>query len=108
MSMLRKLSPVYYCIKTNVSRIVNPLAKFTRDEVIRNVEGFVEEKGMADIAHLLRKGALVARDPTAFDSIEDLDDEERAALQNEVSHKWHQPRALYLTVVLCSVAAAVQ
>jgi hypothetical protein len=25
--MLRKLSPVYYCIKTNVSRIVNPLAK---------------------------------------------------------------------------------
>ena len=87
---------------------MNPLAKLTRDEVIRNVDEFAEERGMTDIAHLLRKGALVARDPPAFESIEELDGDERAALQNEVVHKWHQPRALYLTVILCSVAAAVQ
>ena len=59
---------------------MNPLAKFTREEVIHHVDSFAEEKGMTDIAHLLRKGALVARDPPAFEYIEELDDGERAAL----------------------------
>jgi hypothetical protein len=86
---------------------VNPLAKFTVNEVISNVDDFAEEKGMTDIAHHLRKGALVVRDLSAFDSVEELDDE-RAALQKAVLHKWHQPRALYLSVILCSVATVVQ
>lgn len=57
---------------------------------------------------LLQKGALVAQDPPAFESIEELDDHERDALRNEVLHKWRQPVALYFTVILCSVGAAVQ
>jgi hypothetical protein len=60
---------------------------------------------------LLRKGALVARDPTNYEDIsgdETLDDMEVEALRNEVLHKWRQPIALYFTIITCSVGAGVQ
>lgn len=63
---------------------------------------------MTDLAPLLKKGALVAQDPPAFEQVEELDEEERDALRNEVLHKWRQPGALYFTVILCSIGAAVQ
>lgn len=63
---------------------------------------------MIDIADVLTRGALVAQDPANFDTVESLQDDEREALRNEVLHKWRQPRAMYVTVILCSVGAAVQ
>lgn len=63
---------------------------------------------MADMIPLLKKGALVAQDPPAFEQIQELDEVERDALRNEVLHKWRQPGALYFTVILCSIGAAVQ
>jgi len=63
---------------------------------------------MTEHIPLLKKGALVAQDPPAFEQIHELDDVERDALRNEVLHKWRQPVALYFTVILCSVGAAVQ
>ena len=63
---------------------------------------------MQDMIPLLQKGALVAQDPPAFESIAELDEGERDALRNEVLHKWRQPLALYFTVILCSIGAAVQ
>jgi hypothetical protein len=63
---------------------------------------------MSDILPELRKGALVAQNPPGFESITELEPSEREALRNEVLHKWRQPRALYMTVILCSVGAAVQ
>lgn len=63
---------------------------------------------MVDQIPLLQKGALVAQDPPSFESVEELDEAERDALRNEVLHKWRQPVALYFTVILCSIGAAVQ
>ena len=63
---------------------------------------------MQDMLPLLKKGALVAQDPPAFEQIDELDEVERDALRNEVLHKWRQPTALYFTVILCSIGAAVQ
>ena len=63
---------------------------------------------MSDMIPLLKKGALVAQDPPAFEQIPELDEVERDALRNEVLHKWRQPGALYFTVILCSIGAAVQ
>lgn len=63
---------------------------------------------MQDMIPLLKKGALVAQDPPAFEQIPELDEVERDALRNEVLHKWRQPGALYFTVILCSIGAAVQ
>lgn len=63
---------------------------------------------MTEQTSLLQKGALVAQDPPAFESVELLDEAEKDALRNEVLHKWRQPWSLYFTVVLCSIGAAVQ
>lgn len=63
---------------------------------------------MQDMIPLLQKGALVAQNPPAFEQIAELDEVERDALRNEVLHKWRQPFALYFTVILCSIGAAVQ
>lgn len=30
------------------------------------------------------------------------------AIEHEVTHKWRQPVALYFTIILCSIGAAVQ
>ncbi|MDI1489628.1 MAG: hypothetical protein OHK93_000825 [Ramalina farinacea] len=90
------------------ARIQNPLAGIPRDTLFYNVEQFAQESNMQDMAPLLKKGALVAQDPPAFESIEELDEVEREALRNEVLHKWRQPGALYFTVILCSIGAAVQ
>lgn len=89
-------------------RIQNPLAGIPRDTLFYNVEQFANEANMADMIPLLKKGALVAQDPPAFEQIQELDEVERDALRNEVLHKWRQPGALYFTVILCSIGAAVQ
>jgi hypothetical protein len=72
------------------------------------VEDFATEYGMQEIAPLLQKGALVAQDPGNFEQVHELNSGELDALRNETLHKWRQPRALYMTVILCSVGAAVQ
>jgi hypothetical protein len=86
----------------------NPLDGIPRETLLASVDEFAREQGMEDIQPLLRKGALVAQDPAGFETIDELDDDERRALREEVTHKWRQPWALYFTVVTCSVGAAVQ
>lgn len=57
---------------------------------------------------LLKKGALVAQSPADFEALEELDEEEKEALRQEVTHKWRHPRSLYYTIFLNSIAAAIQ
>ncbi|KAJ5996890.1 hypothetical protein N7499_006798 [Penicillium canescens] len=96
-------------LHNNVSaKIKNPLADLTKSQVIRDVEEFAQEFNVTDILPELQKGALVARSPTEFESVPDLTETELTALRDETLHKWRQPRALYFTIILCSVGAAVQ
>ncbi|KAF2475015.1 MFS transporter [Lindgomyces ingoldianus] len=90
------------------SKIQNPLAHMTHEEMIADVEGFVQENSFQEISPLLIKGALIARDPPAFASVEGITEEEKVAISNEVLHKWRQPKLLYFTIILCSIGAAVQ
>ncbi|KAI4224969.1 MAG: hypothetical protein L6R36_004284 [Xanthoria steineri] len=90
------------------ARIQNPLAGISRTDLFKNVEDFAVEVGMTEQTSLLQRGALVAQDPPAFESVGLLDEAEKDALGNEVLHKWRQPWSLYFTVVLCSIGAAVQ
>ena len=91
-----------------VDRIQNPLSGIPRATLLANVDAFAEEKGMNDILPLLRKGALVAQDPSSYETLPDLEEDERAALHDEIHHRWRQPRALFLTIATCSIGAAVQ
>lgn len=63
---------------------------------------------MEHLSPQLKKGALVAKDPVAFESVPGITEAECTALSDEVLHKWRQPRALYFTIILCSIGAAVQ
>lgn len=89
-------------------RIKNPLTGIPRAQLLSDVEEFAEEKDMTDISDLLKKGALVAQDPASFEAVHELDEDEKIALRREITHKWSQPRVLYVTIILCSIGAAVQ
>ncbi|PKY08346.1 galactose-proton symport [Aspergillus campestris IBT 28561] len=90
------------------AKIKNPLADLTPAEVLRDVEEFANEHQLQDILPHLRKGALIARDPQNYDKIPELDEDDLRTIDDEVTHKWRQPRQLYFTIILCSIGAAVQ
>jgi hypothetical protein len=57
---------------------------------------------------LIRKGALVAQAPLLFEELDELDEAERVALREERTHRFKQPRILYFTIIMNSIAAAIQ
>jgi hypothetical protein len=75
---------------------------------MRDVEEFANDKGLTDLIPVLKKGALVAQNPTRFEEIEILTEDDRAALRKEKAHKWSHPMRLYFTIIVCSIGAAVQ
>ncbi|KAJ9132423.1 hypothetical protein NKR23_g11209 [Pleurostoma richardsiae] len=108
----RGFGPNVIDINTNLeARIQNPLEGIPREQLMRDVEVFAREKGLEEQLPLLRKGALIAQDPDNYDNItgdEALTEDERVAIYNEVHHKWHLPKRLFLTIATCSIGAAVQ
>ncbi|KAI7287072.1 MFS transporter [Hortaea werneckii] len=88
--------------------IRNPLLDIPREQLMADVESFAERHGMSEHLPLLRKGALVAQSPADFENIPELDDADRDALRTEITHRWKHPWALYMTIVLNSIAAAIQ
>ncbi|KAI0398099.1 sugar transporter-domain-containing protein [Xylariaceae sp. FL0594] len=99
-------------LNTNLAaKILNPLKGIPRDQLLRDVETFCQEKGLEEHIRYFRKGALVAQNPADFDEIdgaEALDETEKQILRKEITHKWHMPWRLYLTIFTCSIGAAVQ
>jgi hypothetical protein len=89
-------------------RIKNPLIGIPKDQLIADVEQFADEFELQEILPYLIKGALVAQNPARFDSISELDETDRQVLREEVTHKWKHPRILYFTIILNSIAAAIQ
>jgi hypothetical protein len=90
------------------NRIKNPLADIPKAKLLRDVEEFANQNKLGHIVTDLQKGALIAQDPTNFESVEGLQEDEANAIRNEVLHKWRHPRPLYFTIILCSIGAAVQ
>ncbi|KAH0580337.1 hypothetical protein H2248_001841 [Termitomyces sp. 'cryptogamus'] len=90
------------------ARIQNPLHGIPKERLLSQVDSFAREQDMLDIAPLLRKGALIAQNPKDFENISELDEKDKEVIRRERTHKWSQPRDLYMTVVVCSLAAAVQ
>ncbi|KPI39774.1 Polyol transporter 5 [Cyphellophora attinorum] len=89
------------------AKISNPLADVPRDELFADVERFAQRTGLTAETELLKKGALVAQNPAGFEDL-DLAEDEKDALRVEVNKKWSHPWKLYMTVIVCSIGAAVQ
>lgn len=95
------------------AKLRNPLVGMTEEEVLRDVDSFIESHGLQDSREAFHKGALMARvtqrsPETGFHQISALSEEEKSWLQEEVDHRWRQPFALYFLVVLCAGSAIVQ
>ncbi|KAK2871782.1 hypothetical protein FQN49_002837 [Arthroderma sp. PD_2] len=101
--------PEHVSLQNNISaKVQNPLAGIPRGRLLRDVDEFATKFGIEDSRPLLRKGALIARDPANFETVEGLTEDERESIRREVTHKWRQPLAMYFTIILCSIGAAVQ
>lgn len=96
-------------LTTNTTgEIRNPLAGVSREDLMADVDAYAAENNLNHIVPLLRKGALVAQSPHMIDHIPELDDADREALHNEITHRWRHPKILYFTIILNSIAAAIQ
>ncbi|KAK8086853.1 hypothetical protein PG994_001827 [Apiospora phragmitis] len=99
-------------INQNINaKISNPLAGIPRGELLANVTKLAEEQGLTEHLHVIRQGALVAQDSLNFEAIDGeyaLDQTQKDALYQEILHKWRVPKLLYLTIITCSIGAAVQ
>jgi hypothetical protein len=56
----------------------------------------------------LRKGAVLAQNPGQFETLPELEENDRIKLRDEVLHRWRHPKILYFTIILNSIAAAIQ
>ncbi|KAI0083385.1 hypothetical protein BDY19DRAFT_900385 [Irpex rosettiformis] len=90
------------------ARLANPLQGVPHDKLMVQAARFAREHGLGHLENEFQKGALVAQDPDAFESLTQLDEADKAILRRELTHRWHQPFQLYYMVILCSLAAAVQ
>jgi hypothetical protein len=90
------------------AKLANPLAGIPQEQLMENAAAFARAHDLGHLEQIFQKGALVAQDPTAFESLDMLDEEDKNWLRREATHRWDQPKMLYYLVILCSVAAAVQ
>ncbi|KIX97433.1 uncharacterized protein Z520_06885 [Fonsecaea multimorphosa CBS 102226] len=96
-------------IRENITaRLVNPLAGIAKDDLMLQVQRFATDKDLLDILPLLQRGAYVAQAAVPLAEMEELEPDELEGLQRETKHRWSHPFALYATVFVCSIGAAVQ
>jgi ATP-dependent exoDNAse (exonuclease V) alpha subunit len=80
---------------TTSTKLKNPLALLSREQLLSDVEAFAKEKDLEHILDDLRKGALIAQDPRAFEQMDELTEGEKELLRREKTHRWHQPFMMY-------------
>lgn len=73
-----------------------------------NVTAYATEYDLENILPLLQKGALVAQSPAGIEEISELNDDDRHVLYEEYTRRWKHPFALYYTIILNSISAAIQ
>ena len=76
-------------------KLRNPLAGFSREQLLDDVTAFAKAKSLEYALDDLKKGALIAQRPKAFEDIEDLSEDERVLLRNEWGKRWKQPWMMY-------------
>jgi hypothetical protein len=63
-------------------RMKNPLAHVSLEQLRIDVENFAKKHQLTEMTSLLMKGAFVAKDPPAFESVEGLTEDEKTAIRN--------------------------
>ncbi|RDW62783.1 MFS transporter-11 [Coleophoma crateriformis] len=98
-------------LRANINaKIANPLAGYSHAELSQKGEDFVRQHSVGDDEDIraFQLGAILAQDPKRHAEVDGLTQDEADVLAREISHRWSQPRLLYLVIILCSTCAAVQ
>ncbi|KAG0652789.1 polyol transporter 1, partial [Hyphodiscus hymeniophilus] len=82
------------------ARIRNPLKGIPEDLIFRHVEALAAEKDLLEHLAVLKQGALLAQDSVAYQNSHEMSNTTQEALSAETKHKWRQPMALYVTIIL--------
>lgn len=92
------------------AKLANPLAGLSHAALRSRGERYARKHHIGDEADIraFALGAVLAQDPVQYEKVEGLTHEELEVLRHEFTHKWSQPKLLYLVIVMCSVSAAVQ
>ena len=100
---------VLEAVQRNIdAKIRNPLLGLTRAELRAQVEQFCIANNFSEREELFQKAAILAQNPTHFEDIVELTEEDKQHLRTEQSHRWRLPRALYLCIAVVSLGSAVQ
>ncbi|KAJ7625827.1 putative sugar transporter [Roridomyces roridus] len=94
--------------RSALNAVENPLQRLPKDKVMTDAAEFARTHGLEQHVELFQRAALVARDTENFDTVNQLQPEELAALTYERDHKWHGPWLMWYSIVLCAVGAATQ
>ncbi|KAK1707705.1 hypothetical protein BDP67DRAFT_581712 [Colletotrichum lupini] len=86
----------------------NPLEGIPREQLKIDARLFAIGLGLQNEITYFEKGALAAQTPKAYEDIPELNEEDRVVLRNEIEHRWKHPKALYFTILMNSVSAAIQ
>ena len=108
MSTYPKQIQLFFLLGPRHRSIENPLAHLKPEQLLRDVRDFARANNLEEHVELLKKGAQVAKDPRFFEAIRGITEIEKQALRDEENRRFRQPIALYITIVTCSVGAAVQ
>ncbi|KAI4179608.1 MAG: hypothetical protein L6R41_007744 [Letrouitia leprolyta] len=96
-------------LNRNIEALIeNPLSHLTPDQLQKDARSFARSTGLGEHEELIERGARIAKDPQYFEHIPGVTEAERQALWDERTHRFRQPSALYLTIIVCSIGAAVQ
>ncbi|KAL9015177.1 MAG: hypothetical protein Q9173_000208 [Seirophora scorigena] len=96
--------------RTENAELANPLAKFSHTMLEEKGREYAQKYKVDDEEDLraFAIGAVLAQDPSKYETVAGLTEEERKVLHQEDHHRWHQPAALYIVILVCSTCAAVQ
>lgn len=92
------------------AKLANPLAGMSH-ATLENMGAMYARKhqvGDEEDIRAFRLGACLAQDPTKYNSVAGLTEQELEVLRKEFTNRWSQPRLLYVVILLCSTCAAVQ
>jgi hypothetical protein len=88
--------------------IASELGDITSESTHEAVRMFVDQYNLTPWSEIFRKASMVLQGDLSLDRIDNLTHAELQALQNEVQRKWQQPKMLYFTILVCSIAAIEQ
>lgn len=92
------------------AKLANPLAGMSHSTLENMGATYARKHQVGDETDIraFRLGACLAQDPTKYDSVAGLTEQELEVLRKEFTNRWSQKPLLYLVILLCSTCAAVQ